>query len=286
MFVVPCVVVLLGVMPENAVFEQLTQQGLPVGETRLVKLPAPSMADGLDAAAQREVIARIAGQQFRVADLMRKSPVAPFVLKLDTIGTCEGGASLRSVDLWLIAYGRIEQLTSQAFLEDVVKTSAGGGLPSKVEVFDKEALARYGLTGEESPDRAQRYFYTTFPLLDRVQISVTRRAVLTKGDVSGIAAAIVARRFDGDATYGNQWQPIKRGPNGQLALGGPQPYHTGGFYAKVTRLAEPPDALFLEYHQVFCEPAEWFGGVNLLGSKIPLMVQDSVRTFRRKLAKP
>ena len=200
------------------------------------------MADGLDAAAQREVIARIAGQKFRVADLMRKSPVAPFVLKLDTIGTCQGGASLRSVDLWVIAYGRIEQLTSQAFLEDVVKTSAGGnsgGLPSKVEVLDKGALARYGLRGEESPDRAERYFYTTFPMLDRVQISVTRRAVLTQGDASGIAAAIVDRRFDADAAYGNQWQPIDRGPNGQLALGGPQPYHTGGFYAKVTRLAEP-----------------------------------------------
>jgi hypothetical protein len=51
---------------------------------------------------------------------------------------------------------------------------------------------------------------------------------------------------------------------------------------KVTRLAEPVGALFVEQHVVFAEPAGWFDGANLLRPKLPLVIQGKVRAMRRE----
>ena len=40
-------------------------------------------------------------------------------------------------------------------------------------------------------------------------------------------------------------------------------------------------------HAVFDEPAGWFNGANLFRSKLPILLQDKVRSVRRRLsAKP
>jgi len=54
---------------------------------------------------------------------------------------------------------------------------------------------------------------------------------------------------------------------------------------KITRLAEPAGALFVEQHIVFAEPTGWFGGANLLRSKLPPVVQYAIRTTRQEWAK-
>ena len=57
-----------------------------------------------------------------------------------------------------------------------------------------------------------------------------------------------------------------------------------GGYMKASRLAQPSGAVLVEYHLVFEEPQGWFGGSNLLRSKLPLVCQDGVRKFRRRMA--
>ena len=42
--------------------------------------------------------------------------------------------------------------------------------------------------------------------------------------------------------------------------------------------------MFIECHMIFDEPRGWFGGANLLRSKLPLAVQEEVRNFRRRLS--
>ena len=56
-------------------------------------------------------------------------------------------------------------------------------------------------------------------------------------------------------------------------------------YFKITKLAEPAGALFVEQHIVFAEPTGWFDGNNLLRSKLPIAVQDNVRTMRKEFLK-
>jgi len=282
----PLLTILLATAPENPVLTELTERGVCVDNDTFVKVKPPSMADGLDAAAQREVISQVAGPRRRVADLIRESVVAPFVLRIEQVSTGDGEPPMRSVDVWFVAYGRLEQFTSKESLEELADTAVSSKksrLPVIKGVLNDEQLRERGLSAEESENRTERYFYSTFALFDRVQLSATRRVVVTSGPESVLVAATIDPRFTTDADYPNQWRPVKRNQLGQIELGPAHPYESAGFYAKVTRLAEPEGALFIEYHQLFCEPIEWFDGANLLRSKLPMMVQDAVRKLRRKL---
>ena len=56
-------------------------------------------------------------------------------------------------------------------------------------------------------------------------------------------------------------------------------------YLKITKLAEPAGAVFAEQHITFVEPHGWFDGENLLRSKLPLSVQENVRSTRKEFIK-
>lgn len=268
---------LAAAMPENAVFEELSTQ---------VKLPAVTMPDGLDAAAQHERIKQIAGPNRRVKDLTRKSIVAPFVLKIGKRAAGPDEPPVRTVDVWFVAHGSIERFFDETFLEDLAGTVNAGKndrLPVSKGPIDAEELKRRGLAVEDSENRKERFVYSTFGLFDRVLVSATRRVMVTRGDESVLVATMIDPRFTDDPTHPNRWQKVTWDQQRQPTLGPPQPYVSGGFYTKVTKLADPPGALFIEHHHQFAEPTEWFDGKNLLRSKLPLVVQDAVRKLRRKL---
>ena len=118
-----------------------------------------------------------------------------------------------------------------------------------------------------------------------MRLQVTTQSTKSKTAESNLAASILDRRFMNDAEFPNQWRPITRDDAGRRHLGAPQPYFGFGGYAKATRLIDPPGALFVEYHAAFAEPQDWFGGTNLLRSKLPILAQMIVRQLRRGLEK-
>ncbi len=129
------------------------------------------------------------------------------------------------------------------------------------------------------------YFYTTVMLFDRVEVSATRHALLGQTASSVVLAARVDPRFVRDAQYPNQWRTVTRNAVAALVFGKPQPYAGAGFYVKVTRLARPAEAIFVEYHSAFHEPHGWFEGENTLRAKLPLIAEHEAKQFRGRLAK-
>ncbi len=274
-----------GAVPENPVFELLIEQGLPAPDGSRVKLPEPWLPDGLDAAAQRAALERMAGPR-PVDQLLRDSVVAPFVFTMGDVEGAEGAGTMRRVDVWFVAYGDLEKLAERETIDQLVEsvqTQGPSDLPQRHGVLDEEEMRRRGLFVPDTEDRKQRFAYATVGLLDRVLLSATQQVVLTRRQESVLAAGMIDPRFTDDTEYPNQWRPIERDPSGRFIPGEPQPYSAAAFYVKVTRLKEPAGALVIECHQVFDEPEAWFGGRNLLRSKLPILVQDSVRKFRRKL---
>ncbi len=80
------------------------------------------------------------------------------------------------------------------------------------------------------------------------------------------------------------WNPIVIDTDDQATLGKSHPYNQAASYTKLTSLKFMPEALLIEIHILFTEPQEWFGGRNMLRSKLPPLVQDGVRKFRRRLS--
>jgi hypothetical protein len=279
----------------NPILAEMVEKGLDTGNGVLVKLPAPTMADGLDGAAQRAAIKSITDVNKPLERILAKGDQSPFQLK---ITPATGSQTAHHVDMWYVAYGSLETVAGEKFLKGLGPAPDAAApaskpaqpvnkqkLPSKSTDISAEDLAKRGITLPPKEVLDERYGYSLFELMDRVYLSITSRAIQTRHPQSVLLAGYVDPRFINDTQYPDQWQPITQDKVGLPVLGQPVPYSGAGGYLKVTELKDPAGALFIEGHLVYNEPHGWFGGNSLLRSKIPILAKDNVVTFRQKLRK-
>ena len=270
-----CMASFLPAEEPGRLIDHLWDRGVVFDQIHAMPLPRPTLADGLDAAGQQRALAQIADETHPLEALTRKSVVAPFVLKIGDEKPL-GNALPRRVDLWFVAYGDMQSITDESFLksqiDDTSKENQGGFLS------DQDLQAR-----NITPEKDERYLAGAVTLFDRVRISGVMRSQLTRSDDSTIVAAVLDPRFDKDARYPNGWQSGVRDDAGKVQFGPAHVYHSAAWYCKATKLIEPAGAVLVEYHLLFDEPHAWFNGANLLRSKLPIVVQDGVRKFRRRL---
>jgi hypothetical protein len=266
----------------NPLFQQLREQGVAVGAGIKVPLPAPTMADGLDAKAQQAVLKAVAGEDYSLDELLRNSVVAPHILKLRDINPSDPAAPARGVDVWFIAYADLKTVTDKDFLERLRNTNEKEG---KSHTLSAAELEKRHLAVKAADEKHESYGNVVFTFLDRVEISATGHSYWSQTPDSVVYASLLDSHFVHDADFPNQWRAVTRNPDGKTQLGPAHPYDGAGYYVKFTRLAEPKGALFVEAHVVFAEPVKWFDGANLLRSKLPPAVQAQVRSVRRELIK-
>jgi len=266
---------------DNSIFEEFMTRGVQLNGVT-VRLPAPTLADGLSASEQQAALASIADTNHPVSALVRNAVVAPLVLKIEDEPN-KGAVRPRRVDLWFVVYGDIEKLGDEDFLIKQANEEAradGQQFSQEGHILTADELRTRGI----SANSGERYLAGRFTLFDRVQISGTMRTKLTRTAESVTTAGRLDPRFDQKAEFPNAWRSITRDAQGRASLGQPQPYRGVGWFAKATKLADPAGAILIEVHTVFDEPAEWFNGANLLRSKLPIVLQDKARAVRRRLA--
>jgi len=266
---------------KNPIYRELRQKGLSVGTDKKVTLAAPTMPDGLDADGQAKALKALAGKDYDVEDLLRKSLVSPHLLRLGDATPSDPNAPARTVDVWFIAYGDIKKLSNKDFLQNLQNSKKEEG---KAEALTAEQLKKRGIAIKAEDEKAEGYGHLVFNFLDRVQLNVTGHSFLTESDESIVIASGIDSRFRDDKELANVWRPLVRDDEGKLKPGDPTAYDGAAYYFKITKLAKPEGALFVEAHVVFCEPKKWFDGANLLRSKLPAVVQSQVRSFRRELS--
>jgi hypothetical protein len=274
--------------PANPVLKELLEKGVTMSDGKAYKLPPPVMDEKLTAAQQKAVIEKTGKlKNYTFADLTDVRTAAPVVLMIRTLKDSDDESSIvRGIDLYFIAHGKWEVLTSKDFLDGLSKTKDGDNkneVVSKSGFLTDEEMKKRRLKLETTPEREMKFIYTTFSLFDQVELSATRLAVATRSKTALVGAAKMDPRFTADAEYPNRWRPITRDASANIVYGKPQPYTGGGAYAKVTKLSEPANTIFVECHLVYEEPYGWFQGGNMLNSKLPLVVKSKVRTFRSKL---
>jgi hypothetical protein len=258
--------------PRNALLDALLDPGLAIGPGLRAKFPPPTMPDRLGAAEQKAVIAALIRDEYPYEDFTRRSAVTPQRLRMRDITPSDPDAPARGVDVWFVAY-------DDTFVGWLASAAKGVGRGQRLT---KEQLGKRGIRCADGTPEV--YKHVAFDFLEKVQLRGTVRVVWTRTDESVLIAAEIDPRFVGDPEFPNQWQPVVR-EGGARKLGPAKPWGGAGFYMKITKLAEPAGAVFVEQHLIFAEPTGWFDGANLLRSKLPLVVQSSVRTTRREWAK-
>lgn len=272
---------------------ELVEKGVAMPDGSAIPLAAPTMPDGLTPAAQEKAIAAAKPAGATLAQFTMKSSTAPVNVRIRTLKG-QDGATYRAVDLWFVAHGDWDTLLSEKFgnsltQKQAAKPAGGADQPGVLVrsgfLTDAEMQTRGLATKGAKAGQEDRFFYTTFTLFDRVEISATRYAVLTRTPTSIVLTTKVDPRFAKDAEYPNEWRSIERDAAAKLVFGPKQSYRGAGFYVKITRLSQPAGTIFVEYHSVFHEPKGWFDGENLLRAKLPTIAQFQVQQFRGKWAK-
>jgi len=265
----------------NPIYRELLEVGVEVTADGRVRLPPPTMAEGLDGPGARAAIAGIPSLHVPVDQLVRRSVVAPLVFRFRSVELPGVAVPVHGVDVWYVAYGKLGVFSRKEFLNQFLSMNRRDAM---FHVLDAAELAERKIPVESGASRRERYVHSVFPLMDRVELSVTSHICVSHTDDCLVFASALDGRFASDKEFPNWWRPIER-EGGRVERGPKNPYAGAGSYLKVTRLADPPGALFAEFHLVFVEPQQWFGGANLLRSKLPILIQSQVRDFRRRLAK-
>jgi hypothetical protein len=263
----------------NPLYKSLLDPGVEVGPNIKAKLPVPTMPDGLDAAKQKAAIKALIGNDYDFDEFTRNSVVAPYLLKLRDVAPSDPNAPARGVDAWFVIHGDLKALDDEKFLESLLSVGRGDG---KGDSITKGDLAQRKITIAD--EKKEGYGHIAFDFIDKVRIRATGRAMWSKTAESVVVAVEVDPRFKGDKKFPNDWAPITR-PGGVKTYGETTPWAGSGLYLKLTKLTEPKGALFCEQHVIFAEPKGWFDDANLLRSKLPLAVQNNVRSMRKEWAK-
>jgi hypothetical protein len=282
-------------VPKNPLLNDLVNKGVTMPDGQIVPLPPPLMCEGMTAAEQAHVLKKVATRDKAlkgdVTKFLDNNSAAPISLRLTKAESKQGGDLIRTVDVCFIVYGDWDVLTSKAFSDSILKADkgkkGGGGGTEVVKagyLNVPEMTARH-LTTRSTAELKEYYLYTTFKLFSQVEVNATRFGVATKTPTGVVVAATVDPRFASDKQFPNQWSSIVRNAAGNPVVGPPQPYSGAGFYAKVTRLTEPTNAIFVEYHSAFYEPEGWFGAdnANLLPAELRKIIPYQVKQFRMKL---
>lgn len=267
----------------NPVFEELAAKGVSPGGEKFFPLPVPSMADGLGAAEQRKIITEIAEPSYSFDRFTSKSTVAPQVLNIDELPGAAPNAPMWGVDLYFVGYGDMNAMINKNFLGNAFQANNNQG--DQGAPLKPEQLAQRKIFILPENKEYEGYSQTNTQMLNKVDLSVVAHSFWSRIQDSVITAAVVDPRFNNDPEFPNVWRPLTRAPNGALVRGKPQPYQGVGMYMKITQLAAPKGALFVEAHAVYHEPPGWFDGQNLLRSKIRAVTGQKVKEMRQEMLK-
>jgi hypothetical protein len=270
--------------PNNPLLEEVLGKGIAVAGGGAIKLPAPALHEGMDAQARKAALDKAAGR-LPLNLFLKNSPNSPFTLKINSVNDAKGQRRGQTVDLWFVAYGKLSAVSGKGALNGLLLSERKPGGSQAVEYLTAEQLRERGIQSQAKPGLEERYALLDSTLLDKVQLSGVMHEVKTATPHSVVLAAKLDERFADDKKHPNRWRSVRRDSGLGESRGPPQPYAGFGGYVRVTELPEPAGALFVEMHFVFHEPKDWFGGPNLLRSKLPVLIQDNVRAFRRKLTR-
>ena len=265
----------------NPIFADLVRVGIAAKGVE-VRLPAPTLADGRDAAAALEALRGVAGDDRAVKEFLRDSVTAPLVLKVRDVKA--GPDVFRVADLWFAVHASLDDVDPDAVLRQAdEKAVEVGNMRFESKILGEPDLRPRNIELPAAGD-ARKQWYTHFKgrLLDRIEVEATDQAIVTRSPDSLILASRTDHAFDRDEGLPNAWNKIARA-NGADAPGPSQNYAGGASYAKITRLASDPGVLLVEAHFAFFEPREWFDGNPILRSKLGVIAQDQVRQLRRQI---
>lgn len=270
--------------------EEMVQAGIVLPNGNSIRLPPPSLSEMQSEAQRTEVLEALAGK-LGWKRFARDSPVAPVTIRAKYLKNENGARIGHFVHSAFIAYASMEDLRNKQLMEATFGRMGNGSENDSTALRDLTAaeLETLGLAGLSS-DR-ESFAYMEMELLNKIVLRGIVHLQKEEGDHWFQLSWQFDPRFTQSKTDAtstgeleNTW--TKRTPNevGKLQAGRPEPYQGLGGYMTVFETGKETDQLLIETRMVLYEPQDWFASSNALRAKLPLTLQESARSFRRKLS--
>jgi hypothetical protein len=268
---------------QNPVFVQVLEQGIDAGGQKIT-LPPPRLVDGASADDQRAAIKVVVGSDQGVDELLRDSVTAPFIIKVHDLKAT--GATVREADIWFAVHGDLKNTDpAQEAVRTDQKAVEVANMWFQTRLLKTEEIRAAGVRSADTTSGKSWYAHVHAKLLDRIDFEVTNHVLISRSPDSIVIASATDPSFATAGALSNGWKSLTKTGSTPTDNPAQQPYSGGISYAKISRVALQPDALFVELHVAFVEPDGWFQGSPILRSKFSLAAQDQIRTLRRELAK-
>ncbi len=268
---------------ELSLSTELIEHGLAFDADVQIRLAAPSLHLGLSEAAKQETLHRLAGKQ-EWSSFTRDSLMAPIAIDIETIDDSQGERLGITVHNAFIVYAELGKLRDAEAMQEMFGRPGNSGDSAGVvtEEISKDELRRLGMTAEANS--AATYAYLELPLLNKVLVRGVIR--IEKREREGASEFFwrLDPAFDSVDKYASRWTKLERNSVGKLFEGESFAYSGCGGFLGVYELEPGTNQLLVESRLLLREPREWFAGSNFLRSKLPSMMQENARNFRRKLA--
>src|ERR1700722_17013668 len=176
----------------NPLFRELIKDGLGVGAKAKVLLPAPTMADGLDAAGQKKVLDKLIEGTYEFDNFVGNSPVAPNILRTRDIEPSDPQSPAKGADFWFVAYGDWKKVTDKEFMQKAWNASPR---EPKVKLLSAAELAKRSITIPADQTNQLSFGYGSVQLFNKVEVSGTGYSYWTKTESSFVLAGKLDPRF-------------------------------------------------------------------------------------------
>lgn len=266
--------------------ERLTEVGVALPGGASVPLPAPSLAgeESIDARLEKltDLAGRITWERFA-----KQNIASPVALQISSLTSDAGEPIGHNIHNAFIAYASLEMLRDKNLMEATFGSSSGAkGEPAVMRELTAEELADLGIG--EFDESKEGYVKMELKLLNKI---IVRGIVhLQKRESEDwlqiyweLDPKLSARTENKELA--NTWVSLAPNKVGVLEESAPSAYQGCGGYMCVYATGITEDQLLIESRMILHEPVEWFHGSYSLRSKLPTSLNESAKSFRRKLSK-
>ncbi|MEM7477027.1 MAG: hypothetical protein AAF483_18745 [Planctomycetota bacterium] len=251
-----------------------------------VALPKFQLQPGQSAADKKLALEAIAGK-IGWKRFSFKGLSSPVRIEIEELAAEQSriGYSIRSA---YILYASREQLEDRNLMETSFgKPKAPNDPTRKLDQLAMNQLLPSDLELEESTeDKKTNYLWLELPLLKKILIRSVLAADNANGEDFFSLNWQLDPRFshpDVQGKYRNRWSKLSTNQLGKIVEGASQSYLGMGGALRIVATEQEPDQWLVESVLVIHEPEEWFRHGKYLRSKLGAALQESAKSFRRKL---
>ncbi|MEZ6136619.1 MAG: hypothetical protein R3C53_17115 [Pirellulaceae bacterium] len=287
--------------PPSSLYGQLIERGIQLPSDLLVTVDpaiAPDDFLAMGSEERRQQLETVAGKN-GWDRFSRDSAVAPVRIELEFIKNSAGERVGHRIYSVFVAYAPLETLRDEQLMREIfgqASVDSGDERPDSSLTADNPdatttpasrnvPLAELKRLGISPPSEQERFAAIELPLLNRVTMRGTIQVQRNEGPGWVRLVWQIDPRFADSTDFGNTWTKFERNEVGMPIETEPKPYAGCGGYLQIIQIDAELQQLLVESRMVMYEPVDWFSGSNFLRSKLPTVLQENARSFRRGLTR-